>query len=302
MPLVSVIVPFLDPDEDFFREAIGSVRAQSVGDWELLLVDDGSGVRATEFALRVAESCPGKIRYLEHEGHRNRGISASRNLGLRNAGGRYAAFIDADDLWIETKLERQTEVLETNPEASMLFGNSLYWYGWTGLTSDAEQNHVPSLGTHTLAIVDPPQYLTLVLRGRVAVPCMNSVIARLDAVMGCGGFEDSFPGLYEDQAFYAKMWLRYPVYVMSECWDKYRRHPNSMTIQADRAKALDEARLAYMNWLNDYLREQGYEGTEVWRAARTERLVCAAGGVGRIYRRTRRLARRALACAKLTAT
>ena len=84
--LVSIVVIFLD-EERFIEEAIESVIAQIYGNWELLLVDDGSSDGSTEIALRYAERHSGKVRYLEHSGHRNRGMSASRNPGIRQLKG-----------------------------------------------------------------------------------------------------------------------------------------------------------------------------------------------------------------------
>ena len=86
-PRVSAIINFLN-EERFLQEAIESVFAQSFNDWELLLVDDGSTDGSTGIARRYAEKNPGKVRYLIHEGRQNRGMSASRNLGVRNAVGK----------------------------------------------------------------------------------------------------------------------------------------------------------------------------------------------------------------------
>src|SRR5213593_4271602 len=97
--LVSVIMIFLD-EEKFILEAIESVFAQTYDNWELLLVDDGSRDASTQIAQRSAEQNPGKVRYLEHEGHQNRGMSTSRNMGIRHAKGNYIAFLDADDVWL----------------------------------------------------------------------------------------------------------------------------------------------------------------------------------------------------------
>ena len=85
-PLVSVVIIFLNPGE-FLSEAIESVFAQTYGNWELLLVDDGSTDSSTDVALQYAARYPERTRYLEHKGHQNRGMSASRNLGIRNARG-----------------------------------------------------------------------------------------------------------------------------------------------------------------------------------------------------------------------
>src|SRR5215211_5603498 len=92
-PRVSAIIIFLNA-EKFIEEAIESVFGQTYDDWELLLVDDGSTDYSTQIALRYAEHYPEKVRYLEHPGHENRGMSAARNLGLSHARGEYVAFLD----------------------------------------------------------------------------------------------------------------------------------------------------------------------------------------------------------------
>src|SRR5262245_62825418 len=74
-PLVSVITNFLN-GEQFLAEAIESVFGQTYGNWELLLVDDGSSDGSTAIAQHYAEQHPDCVRYLEHERHANRGMSA----------------------------------------------------------------------------------------------------------------------------------------------------------------------------------------------------------------------------------
>ena len=103
-PLVSCITIFFNA-EKFFEEAIESVFVQTYKNWELLLVDDGSTDGSTTIARNYAEHYPEKVCYLEHEGHQNRGMSASRNLGIRHAKGDYVALLDADDIWLPQKLE-----------------------------------------------------------------------------------------------------------------------------------------------------------------------------------------------------
>src|SRR5262245_39269876 len=96
-PLISAITIFLNGDR-FIREAIESVLAQTYQSWERLLGDDGSTDGSSAIALEYASRFPGRIRYIEHEGHHNRGMSASRNAGIRHARGRYIALLDADDV------------------------------------------------------------------------------------------------------------------------------------------------------------------------------------------------------------
>jgi glycosyltransferase involved in cell wall biosynthesis len=88
------------------------VLAQTYDSWELMLVDDGSADGSTDIALRYAKQYPKKVRYFEHDGHQNRGASASRNLGISHAKGHYVAFLDADDVWLPHKLEQQVAVID----------------------------------------------------------------------------------------------------------------------------------------------------------------------------------------------
>src|SRR5947199_8449305 len=119
-PLVSVVVIFLNAEE-FIQVAIESVLAQTYEEWELLVVDDGSTDKSRSIALQYVEKHPNKIRYLEHAGRQNRGMSASRNLGIANAKGEYIALLDADDVWIAKKLMHQVGRIESHHSAAMSF-------------------------------------------------------------------------------------------------------------------------------------------------------------------------------------
>ena len=137
---VSCIIIFFNA-EKFFEEAIESVFAQSYNNWELLLVDDGSTDSSTSIAHHYAEKYPDKVRYLEHESHQNRGMSATRNLGIRHANGEYVAFLDADDVWLTQKLEQKVAILNSHPEAVMVCGPVQFWYSWTGNPDDMEKGY-----------------------------------------------------------------------------------------------------------------------------------------------------------------
>ena len=102
--------------------AIESVLGQTYDRWELVLVDDGSNDRSTGIARDYATRFPEKVRYVEHDGHRNRGMSASRNLGIRMGEGAFVTFLDADDVWLPGKLQDQVTLLESHPEAAFVCG------------------------------------------------------------------------------------------------------------------------------------------------------------------------------------
>jgi glycosyltransferase involved in cell wall biosynthesis len=104
MPRVSVVIPAHNA-APFIEQALDSVRAQSYGDWEVLVVDDGSGDGTWEL-LEAQAGVRGFRR--EHAG----GPALARNLALANATGELVAFLDADDLLLPRYLESQIECYE----------------------------------------------------------------------------------------------------------------------------------------------------------------------------------------------
>lgn len=272
--LISVIIVFLNPVKAFFEEAIQSVFAQTYDNWELLLVDDGSNDFSTEIALRYTEQNLGKVLYLEHQGHQNRGMSASRNLGIRHAKGDYLALLDADDIWLPPKLEQQVAILEEHSEAAMVYSSTHVWYSWTGNPEDAQRDWEKGLGGFPPnTLVQPPTLLTLLLQLKVHTPGTCSVLMRRGLIEDVGGFEESFRNLYEDQAFFAKVFLKAPVFLQGGRWDRYRQHPESACSVGEKAGQYHPfkphpARFTYLNWLEKYLEEQGVKDPKLWQALR----------------------------------
>ena len=264
---VSVVTPFLNA-ERYLKEAVASVFAQTYPHWELLLVDDGSIDRSTAIAREIAAAHPDRVRYLEHASHANRGSSASRNLGVRHARGEIVAFLDADDVYLPEKFERQLAWLDAHPDAEALYGNTIYWYGWTGRNEDSARDHRVVLGVAHGAVAPPPSLLPPMLRGRIAVPCPTSVLVRAATFRRVGGFEDSFTGMYDDQAFYAKLMLAAPILVVDEALERYRQHDDSCCACAERSGTERSARLVFLLWLDRYLTQVPDAGREVHAALR----------------------------------
>jgi glycosyltransferase involved in cell wall biosynthesis len=267
--LVSCIIIFLNA-EKFFEEAIESILAQTYKNWELLLADDGSTDSSTAIAQRYAQQYPDKVRYLEHEGHQNRGMSATRNLGIRHAKGEYIAFLDADDVWLPQKLEQQVAIMESQPEAGMVYGRSLYWNSWTGNHEDSQRDFIQELGFPGDTLVKPPRMMTLCYPlGKASPPPPSDILLRLDAIARIGGFEEGFRGayqLYEDQAFFAKLYLNTSVYAANQCWDKYRLHPDSCGSVVNKAGKYHTVRQFFLQWLEKYLSDRGIKDAEVSKA------------------------------------
>ena len=107
--LVSVIMPSYNTGR-FIGESIESVMAQSYSEWELIIVDDCS----TDDTDMVVSGylADGRIRYLKNE--KNSGTAVSRNRALREAKGKWIAFLDSDDVWEPEKLQRQIAFMNEN--------------------------------------------------------------------------------------------------------------------------------------------------------------------------------------------
>lgn len=281
-PLVSVIISFLN-EQAFLEEAINSVLAQSYKNWELILVDDGSTDNSTGIASLYADKFSEKIMLCEHEGHANKGLSASRNLGIQKARGILIAFLDADDAWLPGKLLNQVSIFRKNPEISMIAEASNYWYSWDnperknfeipiGVITDKvrdwhdwdnpAKNDFKTTATITPDKVYEPHQLMLKLYplGKGAAPCPSSLILKKEAIDNVGRFEESFIkefSMYEDQAFLSKIYLEHKVYVSPQCNTMYRQRPESIVRTVRMSGQYDKVRKYYLRWLNAYINKKG---------------------------------------------
>jgi glycosyltransferase involved in cell wall biosynthesis len=263
-PLVSCVINFLN-GEKFIEEAIESVFAQTYENWELLLVDDGSTDGSTKIAQRYAKQFPEKIRYIDHPGHQNQGTSATRNLGVAQAQGEYIGLLDCDDIWLPHKLDRQIETLALHPAASMVYGPTQRWYSWTGLPED-QRDDFYDLGLELNQLIKAPTLLSIFLQGKTITPCTCSMLFHRDLYQRVGGFEESWRGMYDDQVFFTKVCLSETIYVMSECLDKYRKHPDSCVAISKQSGHINIVRLDFLRWQERYLSEQGIQDKKLWQA------------------------------------
>lgn len=288
---VSVIMPFFNTRKEFFIEAVESVKRQTYNDWELILIDDGSIGAISKLACDFSERSSGRIIYLQHQEHRNLGISASRNLGLSIARGEYVAFLDSDDVWSDSQLEEQLIILTEQPTAVMLYGNTVYWRSWSQGSDEANADFQYGLGVDAPHLFQPPELLKLMLEGRAISPCMTSIIVRRNVFSEGCLFEAAFPRHYEDQVFIAKVLARYPVFVVNRCWGKYRQHAGSVTADRDAAEVEISWRLKYLDWLSSHLSQIGLRDTPVWKALLRETWLTQNRYTSRLCRRIRGLYR-----------
>ena len=107
--LVSIIMPSYNT-AGFISETVRSVLAQTYENWELIIVDDCSTDNTDEVVSRFLDDK--RIKYIKNE--KNSGAAVSRNRALREAKGKWIAFLDSDDLWESEKLERQIAFMEDN--------------------------------------------------------------------------------------------------------------------------------------------------------------------------------------------
>jgi glycosyltransferase involved in cell wall biosynthesis len=261
MPRVSVIIIFLDAAQ-FLEEAVASVQAQSVGDWEIIFVDDGSVDGSSQIARGYARRHPQRVRYFEHERHANLGMSASRNVGIRQARGEYVCFLDADDIYLPYRLESHLEILEQLPHVDMVQSDFIWWHSWQDAAKRRDDDYVRTFFCAGDRVLRPPLGLLTILAVPFLGPGVCNVTVRRRVALEVGGFEERFRVLYEDQAFVSKVYLEKTVYALQGFHARYRRHEGSWSSRVLEARSGEsptprEWRLIFETWLRDYVRSRG---------------------------------------------
>ena len=283
-PLISVIIIFLN-EERFLAEAIDSVLAQTYENWELLLVDDGSTDASTTIAKEYAKEHSLKIHYLEHAEHQNRGMSASRNLGIQSSNGQYVTFLDADDVYNTDMLDHQIAMFEAHPEIGMVYGATEYWYSWQNDPEIIQKDFILRSMLKPGRLFEPPELLELIFRKNNEVPLMCSLMIRRDILVKINGFEEKFTGMCEDQVFIAKTALETPILMTDHCCSKYRQHSDSCNFKATRNGEVNKAHLVYLDWLSGYLSEKGLEKTALWEGMKREKWFRERGALFKYYKK-----------------
>lgn len=163
--MISIIVPVYN-GASFIRETMEMVQAQTYTDWELILVDDASeddSIAVIESFL--AENPDSRIRLIKKE--KNEGAALSRNQGIKEAKGRYLAFLDADDIWFSHKLQTQMEFMK---EINAGFVFSAYEFGDHEARGTGKIVHVPEQLTYKKALSRTVIFTTTVLLDTEKIP------------------------------------------------------------------------------------------------------------------------------------
>lgn len=203
MPDVSIIVPAYNPGP-YLVSAVDSVIAQTFTDWEMIIIDDGS----TEDISPIAEKHEA-IRIIRQK---NMGLSIARNVGILNSTGKYIAFLDADDVWAPTKLEKQIRVMEADPAIALCH---------TDFDVIDEEGHK----VHAGFARQVESYEDLLVQGLI---CISMTVVRRDCLAVAGLFDTIYQST-QDYDMWLKIARQYKTFFIPSCEGGYRRHAQNMS-------------------------------------------------------------------------
>ena len=193
MPRVSAIIPTYNR-KAYVLEAVDSVLEQTYGDYELIVVDDGSEDGTGEALKEYSE----KLRYAHQD---NNGVSSARNSGLELAEGEFIAFLDSDDLWLPEKLDIQVAWMDKHPEAQICYTDEI-WIR-RGVRVNPRKKHAKYSGEIY------PQCLPL------CIISPSSALMRRGLFEEVGTFDPSFP-VCEDYDLWLRVAARFPVFFIPQ--------------------------------------------------------------------------------------
>ena len=210
-PLISVIIPTYN-SATYLPQALDSVFAQTHNNLEVLVIDDGS----TDNTPAVIAPYANRIVYMRQA---QAGPSKARNLGIARARGIYTAFLDADDTWLPSKLEKQLRVLQHNPEVGMVYSRSVNFHNRTG-----EELGIHPKKMHSGILFD--FFLT------TPVSILSSVLVRTCLLKELGGFEEGLTTA-EDTHLYLRIARNYKIVGVPDILVRRRIHDKNLSGRID---------------------------------------------------------------------
>lgn len=200
MPLVSIVMPLYNKAPYVVR-ALDSVGAQTITDFEVIVVDDAS---TDDGADLVTGSSDSRVRLVRQA---NAGPGAARNRGLMEAQGSYVAFLDADDCWLPQFLEQNLASLARHPDAAAV---SCGWYEYPGDKPASRPWAACAIEEGLVVITPDTPAETLV--AMIAYMNPSTVLARTASVRRWGGFYEKGSRYAEDSTLWLRMFLNEPWY------------------------------------------------------------------------------------------
>lgn len=207
MPKVSVVIPAYNAMA-YLPETVESVLRQTFTDFEVLIIDDGSSDNIVQWVSEIVDQ---RIRLISQE---NQGLAGAPNTGITQARWEYIAFLDADDLWEPTKLEKQVRCLDNNPAVGLV-------HTWMLLVDEQGK----FTGRVMKSNAEGEVWNQLVERNIIAGP---SVIIRRCCFETVGIFDQNLRSI-EDWDMWLRIASRYPFALIKEHLAYYRQLPDSMS-------------------------------------------------------------------------
>ena len=208
-PLVSIVLPTFGRLH-YLRLTVDCIRRQSFEDWELLVADDGSDADTREYLRALATESRVKVIWLEHTGV----PAIARNAALREARGKYVAFLDSDDLWKPQKLARQIQTLQARPECQ---------WSYTGFSQIDASGQILLNAPHGRWVPCEGWIFESLLVGPFLPIRTPSVLAKRELIARCGGFDEAIRS-GEDYDLWLRLALESQVAVVDEPLVEVRRH------------------------------------------------------------------------------
>ncbi|MCK5851988.1 glycosyltransferase family 2 protein [bacterium] len=212
MPFISIILPLYN-GEEFIEKTLLSIGQQSYYDAELIVVDDGSSDNSCDIINHViSTSSYPVLKNLKIINKENGGVASARNAGIKEAQGKWIAFIDQDDIWFPKKLERQIDVLrESNAKWSYSSFVRFYSNGKEVLKQNGSKNRMETL--------------RLLVSGKLFIP-PSTVLVEKSICVTEGGFDSNFiPS--DEWDFFLTLAEKYKPAYCHEILVKFRSHPSS---------------------------------------------------------------------------
>ena len=203
--LVSIVIPVFNAAA-YMKQTLESALEQTYRNIEIVAVDDGS----SDGSLALLRSYEPRIKVLSQA---NRGVSLARNRGVRESSGDFLAFLDADDVWDPTKVERQVSVLTQHPGALAVYCDHRI--------IDAEGNITGPSGALAQPRTSGQLLRNLILSNFIISPSL--VMLRRAAFEQVGGFDESVRAA-EDYDLWMRIAASGPILYMLDTLVSYRRH------------------------------------------------------------------------------